>query len=735
VSDYEGEPQAARVITEKDLGGILAAEKADALASMRASVLSIERTDSLNYYLGNMDKDMPTVEGRSRAVSTDVSDTIEGMLPDLCEIFCGGEEVVKFKPVGPEDVPASEQETAYINHVYLQKNPGFMCTYTFLKDGLLSKVGIVKVIWENDVREESETYLDQSDDVFALVQQDEDCEVTEHTEHEDPNYPGQKLHDFTVVTKKTYGCCKVLNVPPEEFGIARRARVIHGASQSQDASYMFHEVSRYESDLIDEGYDPEQVRSLPTYGKVEKQEEFTRDTVAEGAERSGDSALNQAMRPIRITEHYIKMDYEKQGKTKLYRVMTGGEDSTVMRWNKKPAVQTVDFMPFAAWTPVPQTHRFFGRSISDLIMEVQRIKTAILRAYLNNLYLATNPRYEVSEAHSADRTLDDLIVSRPGGVVRVKEPGGLNILEHPDISGAIMPAMEYMDSVRELRTGMTRQGFGLDSDALNNQTATAAQQLYNASKARLRMIARIFAETGFKDLFWLMHATIKKHGDKADVVQLENNWVSVDPRQWKTRKDLTVSVGIGTGDKNAQLQQLMILASQQKEALAGGLTNLVTAQNLYNTAKQMCKLLGLPAAQLYWTDPSTQPPPQQQPDPKLLIEQMKAQSDQQRTQAEMQVNAQKAQAEMLRNQQEHNLKLDLMIKDHAMRTEEHKHKLVHSAMDAAGKAASQDDPVAANRHARMIGEIMQHVAGKKDAPVPVRVRKLPDGSWIKEPVH
>src|SRR5712672_3478812 len=154
-----------------DLKAMLASERADALAAVSSSKLSSERADAMDYYLGDMTHDMPSPEGRSRAVSTDVADTIEGLMPSLMEIFGGGDEVVQFAPVGPQDVAAAEQETDYVNHVFMQQNPGFMILYSFIKDALLSKVGIVKVWWEEREEESRETYYDLTDDQFALLAQ------------------------------------------------------------------------------------------------------------------------------------------------------------------------------------------------------------------------------------------------------------------------------------------------------------------------------------------------------------------------------------------------------------------------------------------------------------------------------------------------------------------------------------------------------------------------------------
>jgi hypothetical protein len=167
-----------------DLRALLSAERYDALSAMAASKLSDERASALNYYMGDMSKDMPAPDGRSKAVSSDVADTIEGLMPPLMEIFASGDEVVRFAPVGPEDVAAAEQETDYVNHIFMQQNNGFLVLYSFIKEALLSKVGVVKVWWECRQEVERETYLDQPDDAFALIVAQPGVEIVEHTERE-----------------------------------------------------------------------------------------------------------------------------------------------------------------------------------------------------------------------------------------------------------------------------------------------------------------------------------------------------------------------------------------------------------------------------------------------------------------------------------------------------------------------------------------------------------------------
>lgn len=168
------------------LQSLLDSERRDALAGMQADKLSTERANALNYYMGDLTKDMPTEAGRSKAVSSDVSDTIDGMMPQLMDIFCGGDEVVTFNAVGPEDEDAAEQESDYVNHVFMQTNPGFLVLYSFIKDALLSKVGIVKVWWETKDVIERETYQGLDDASYGILLSDPDIEVVEHTERPAP---------------------------------------------------------------------------------------------------------------------------------------------------------------------------------------------------------------------------------------------------------------------------------------------------------------------------------------------------------------------------------------------------------------------------------------------------------------------------------------------------------------------------------------------------------------------
>src|SRR4029077_13600928 len=252
----------------------------------------------------------------------------------------------------------------------------------------------------------------------------------------------------------------------------------------------------------------------------------------------------------------------------------------------KEYIEPIDVIPFAAVTPIPITHRLVGRSLADLVMDIQRVKTALVRGMLDNLYLHNNPRVEVAESNAGPNTLDDLLVSRPGGVVRTKTAGGLNWQVVPDITTSIYPMLQYLDAELETRTGLAKQTQGIDANALQNQSATAVAQVFSASQMRIKLIARVMAE-GVRDIFALLHGTIRKHGQQRQTVRLRNAWVNVDPCSWKTRDDMTINVGLGSGGKAQQFAQLMALANIQKELIAGGKVNLVGDRELYNTATEL----------------------------------------------------------------------------------------------------------------------------------------------------
>jgi hypothetical protein len=459
----------------------------------------------------------------------------------------------------------------------------------------------------------------------------------------------EMVHDVTVTRTRKYGCARVDNIPPEEFGITRRQRSV----MLRDCDYCFHEVRRTQAELIADGYDKEQIKKLPDYAADGGSEELSRDTVGESSLDASD-ALNKATRQIRVTEHYVLMDYEGTGKARRYRVTTASSGGEILK--RKGKLEIVpDMIRFAAMTPVIMAHRFFGRSVADLVMDIQRIKTALTRAALDNIYFANNQRMEVAQDGATKDTIDDMLANRLGGLVRTQRIGSVAPIPNQPIGSFVFPMIEYMDSVREWRTGVTRQGQGLDPNALQNIGEKAVMDAQSAARAKTKLIARIFAETGVKEMFWLLHATIRQNASQAETVKLRNQWTKVDPQEWRQRDDLTINVGLGTGSKDQEIMVLREIMQIQGNAIQTPKMKLANPTNVYNTLKQLVRKAGLNSIEPYFTDPAQtpEPPPEPSPDEKKLMADTQAkQAELQMKQVEMQMKQQQAGQDMQMRQQQ-----------------------------------------------------------------------------------
>jgi hypothetical protein len=302
--------------------------------------------------------------------------------------------------------------------------------------------------------------------------------------------------------------------------------------------------------------------------------------------------------------------------------------------------EEAEHINFAALTPVIMPHRWTGRSVAELVMDIQLTKSVLWRQMLNNLYLTNNPRKAVlsSAGGIVQANLDDLLTSRPGGIMREYVPNAIRNEEIPFVAGASFPMLELLDSVKENRTGMTRYNQGTDADSLN-KTARGIQMIQSAGQERTNLIARIFAETGVKDLMRGLVYMLSKYSSKAMTVKLRNKWVDVDPREWKMQYNMTVNVGLGTGNKDVQLAHLAKIAEMQMTMMKEGRPYMVTDENIYNVSKRMAEAMGFKHPALFFADPKEVPPEAKKPPPSADM--MKIQSEDGQAKAKLQFETQK----------------------------------------------------------------------------------------------
>ena len=589
--------------------------------------LTEQRTKSLEYYFGEPFGNEQ--DGRSQVISTDVADTIESILPTIMRTFTASPKAVQCVGNKPGDEAAAKQATDYLNHVFYKDNPGFTLMYTFFKDALLQKNGIMKIYWDDSLDVERSTYAGLTDDEFAMLVADPEVKVLEHTEYdiddeealkeaadyiEAQGMPSDvqssgKMHDVVVNRMNKKGQVRIENVPPEEFLIARNAKTI------EDAHFTAHRKYITRSELVEMGFDVDEVKSLPTDNDQRYSEERTAryedlDYNSLNRHTASDSANEQ----ILIYECYIKIDEDEDGIAELRKVTVAGDSSYKILDNVP-----FDRQPFVSVTPILVPHRFYGRSVSELVEDVQLVKSTIMRQLLDNMYLTNNNRIAVMDGQV---NIDDLLTNRPGGIVRTKQPpqSVIQPLQSQPLNQQAMPLLEYLDVVREQRTGITRYSQGMDADSLN-KTASGINQILTQAQLRVELICRVFAETGVKELFKKLLETVIKHETKEKIIRVNEQYVTMMPMEWVNRCNVDIQVGLGTGSKEQELVILNNILERQLQAInlqksaAGPMVNL---RNVHNTLTKLVEAAGLKNVETYFTDPiigAQQMPPPQQPPP------------------------------------------------------------------------------------------------------------------------
>ena len=637
-------------MTKRELSAHLEQEISSALG-YKDGKLTEQRSDALDRYYGK--KYGNEQEGRSQIVTRDVADVIEWIMPSLMKIFTSGDKVVQFEPQGPEDVEMAKQSTDYVNYVIMRQNPGFSTIYQWFKDALLQKNGVVKHYWDDSSETLREEYKNLTEEEFMALLMDDNVDVKEHTqnggeEDEMSLQPEQITHDVVVNRTYTDGQVRIEPVPPEEFLIDKYAKTI------DTARFVAHRVKRTKSELIQQGYPKSKIENV-----------FNNDEANYKAERLSRFSHEQDNSPegdiddgIWVTECYLKVDFDNDGIAELRKVTKVGDELLDN--------EAVDSVPFSSLTPIPMPHKFYGLSIYDLISDLQLIKTTLMRNLLDNMYLTNNGRYEVVEGQA---NLDDLMTSRPGGIVRVRTPGAVNPLGTPQLDQNSFNMLGYLDSIREERTGVSKNSMGLSDGALkSHQTATGVGQVMTAAQQKIELIARIFAETGMKDLANSVYMLVQKFEKPEKIVRLNNKWTTLYPHEWKEKVDCVAQVGLGFGNKDMNLMHLGRL-SQTIQMIAGhpSAGMLLKPKNVYNLVAEQIKAMGMKNVDDFITDPGDQDVPKKQgPSPEEQAKQMEAQLKAE----EIKVKLQKLQQESAIKQQEMQLEADIAAQDLQLKREE-----------------------------------------------------------------
>jgi len=631
------------------------------------STTNSDKATALDYYNGD-ESIIDADEGESSIITREVFENVERELGQQLKVFASGERFVQFDAVSDEDEEQAEQETDYVNYIYDKENNGFKITHDWIKSALIEKNAYVKVWVEESEESETQTYSGLNDFGLAQVLEQENVEPLEHTEEivEDvsiDSMTGQEvinpttIHDIKIKVTTKEKKIKVQSVPNEEMGVARN----HNELSLKNCSFVYHRPQGVTaSDLVEAGFDKDLIKTLPSYNDVDNELQIARNINSQDDHMLYDEA-DESTREIEVYECYIRFDHDGDGVAELRKVIIAG--------NEILDNDECDFIPFATLSPLPMPYRHEGLSYADCLMDIQDVSTVLTQQILTNLYFTNMPELEIA----AGVNLDDVLSRKSGSVNRVEVPGSINPITIPFTAGASLPILELMQNMAEKRVGSSQP---LDPNVLSKTSGAAF--IYGSEQANQlsEKLARIFAETGFKELFGMIHELSIKHIDRPKMIKLRNKFVEVDPTEWKHRSNMSIVVGLGTSNKDQEIQKLFALSEKQEQHLMQG-SPMADYKKLYNTYSRIIEKGGLQDPTKYWNDPNTpefqqqeqQKAQQQQPNQLAEAEQVKGQFAIQKTQIEVEMKGQLEQFKQQSNYEKEMLKAEHEAQLQALKTQ------------------------------------------------------------------
>ena len=582
---------------EYQLSSIVSSEIRDSLNHFD-SEHSQDRIRALDFYLGEPLGN--EVEGRSQVVDTTVSDVVEQLMPSLMRVFTSNDKYVRFNARTPEDVERAEQISDYVNYIINHDNEGYKILYNWFKDSLLFRLGVVKYFYDEqvDVTEEEYENLDEVELAALLANPDYELigAISESVEEyeEDPEtgemLPLMSSYNVKFRVSRTTGKIKIVNVPPEEFLVNRRATSL------EDAHFIAHRTTMSVSDLVAMGYDRDVVERYAGAGDFDLEEE--REARFQNLESTrGIDAADPTLAEVIYYECIMNVDVDGDGIAERRRIVAIGDGGSEILEN-----EPFDHIPFAVVSPVLMPHRLIGRSIFDMTEDLQVIKSTLLRQYLDSVYSSTMPRIAAVEGQV---NLDDLLDGTAGGVIRVRQQGMLQPITGAPVGGEIRPLLDYISGIQENRTGISRASQGLDANALQSTTASAVSATVRGAQVKQEAIARTLAETGMKELFKGILHLVTKYDNKPRIVRLRNSFVPIDPAEWHSEFDVVVQVGLGTADDEQKIAFLTAIASKQEQILMqmGANNPLVSMEQYVNTLRSIVEVGGFKDADSFFNSP------------------------------------------------------------------------------------------------------------------------------------
>jgi hypothetical protein len=681
LDDESGAAERAEEEAQEKLQHIVRAEYTNARDYVDFNV-SLKREEAYKYYAGWPFGDEE--EGRSQVVITEVRDKILGMMPSLVRVFTSGDKVVEYQPVNQEDIEAAEQATDYVNYLLdADGNNAFKMIYEALKDGLIKKTGVFTWRWETEEQVEEQSYTGLSYDQVQIMRMDPEVEILSESHRQEmppemqqaaasgSQIPPAMLQELQLLAEpvcdiyirrtRKKGRLRVECIPPEQFLISREATC------EDDAELIGRRRLMRVSDLVEMGVSQEQAER---HSGANDPYLFQREALLRNPGLYGPrpDSFDPSQKWVLWLDCLVRVDTDGDGIAELHHVRAIGDNCEIV------FDEIVSDVNYAVFCPNPEPHAVIGMSVADETMDLQFIKSHVMRATLDSLAGSIFPSLAVVEG-AVD--IDDALNTEMGRIIRMKAPGMVQPISEPFIGAQALGVMAYLDEISAARTGQSKASQGLDADVLQSTTKAAVTATLSASQERLEMIARIFAETTLRRMFRGILRTLIRHQDKPRMVRLRGKWTPIDPRDWNADMDVSVTVALGRGDEGQKMAFLGQIAQKQEQLLAtmGPGNPLCDVSQLRSTYAEMLRIAGYKDASRFFKpldqqqaqqmaeQAAQQKPPQ---DPTVLLAQVEAQ----KVQKDIEIATLKMQLEMEKAKAEDDRERDRNEADIALRAAE-----------------------------------------------------------------
>jgi len=539
-------------------------------------------------------KKFPALSELNNWVSKDIKTTVDWILPNLIEVFNGTESPVEIMGQSVEDDDNAKLLQQLIDYFVTKKNNFFTFLYTFAKDGLVTNFAVAKVYWNREEdRKPMQVMADaQMMQMLMIEQQQGRIEITD-AKPVDPS-GDYLLVSFDIVNIKT-NTPILENMNPSELRFTHEERDIH------DAKFVAHRkivrgdyLKRKERDRVYQNVDEalEKNEGKPSYTTLDIKHDKELESINNKL-NDGDTASKE----YELYEAYMKVDYNNDGIYEKIIVHVVGDTLLKVQEN------SFEIPPFFIFSPEYEPYAVFNEEgYADAWEQLQDLKTALVRQIVINTAKNNRGQKFVDDSVVDMDALmdgDEFVPTRDG------KPPSEAVYYPPPIptDPNAMTLIQYVQNDLESQSGSTRYNQGLDSRSLN-MTATGISAIMGAADKKIKLIARILAETAWIPIVKFLVLLCQKFVDDGQIIRLLNQNIVVRREQLNIDYDLVVNVGQGAGTKEAGIQYKLMMIQQLYPVLQQ--VGIVTPQSWYSIVKDLLEDLGIRSTTKYLLDPNSE---------------------------------------------------------------------------------------------------------------------------------